>query len=346
MRTWVASRPMDTLRVGIIGCGRPWQSEGSTGFGMSRDHAKGYLAAGCRLAALADVNRDNAEAFQRDLGGDAIYLDYHEMLEKERPDVVSVCTWIGLHEEMVIACAEAGVRAVHCEKPIAPTWAASKRMVEACAKSGTQLSFNHQRRFDPAYVATRKMIRDGRIGELKRIEMDCPNLFDWGTHWFDMMFFYNEQTPAEWVLAQVEPTGGHLIFGVQVEGQSVVSLRFENGVRGLMVTGHQSEWGAMNRIVGSEGVIEIGATGWDSLRVWSKGQTFWEDIEPATEGPTGTVAAVKDVVESLKAGREPELSARKAMMATELIYASYESAHRGGRVSLPLDVEDVAIVAR
>ena len=136
---------------------------------MSRDHARGYLAAGCRLVALADVSRENAEAFQTDLGGDTIYADYHEMLAKEKPDVVSVCTWIGLHEDMVIACAEAGVRAVHCEKPIAPSWAASKRMVAACEKSGTQLSFNHQRRFDPPYVAARQMIKDGRIGELKRI---------------------------------------------------------------------------------------------------------------------------------------------------------------------------------
>lgn len=341
----------DMLRVGIIGCGKPWRSEGSTGFGMSRDHGRGYLAAGCRIVALADVKRENAEAYQADIGGDAIYEDYREMLAKEKPDVVSVCTWIGLHEEMVLACAEAGVRAVHCEKPIAPTWAAAKRMVEACERSGTQLSFNHQRRFDPPYVALRKMLREGRIGEVKRIEMQCDNLFDWGTHWFDMMFFYNEQQPAEWVLGQVEPTGGNLIFGVKVEGQSVVSLKFANGVRGLMMTGYESEWGAMNRVTGDEGVIEIGATGWDKLRVWSKGQPFWEEIDtapPANGSPdaaTGTVAAILDVVGSLQSGREPELSGRKALMATELIFATYESARRGGRVNLPLDVEDVRIVA-
>lgn len=336
---------MSALRVGIIGCGRPFRTEGSTGFGMSRDHARGYLAAGCQLAALADVNRENAEAFQADLGGDAIYTDYHEMLAKESLDVVSVCTWIGLHEEMVIACAEAGVRAVHCEKPIAPTWAAAKRMVEACERSGTQLSFNHQRRFDPAYVTARQMLRDGRIGELKRIEMECDNLFDWGTHWFDMMHFYNEQSPAEWVLGQVEPAGGGVIFGVKVEGQGVASLRFANGVRAVLMTGHQAEWGAMNRLVGTEGVIEIGATGWDKLRVWAKGSPFWADVDTTTEGPAGVSAAVIDVVDALRNGREPELSGRKAMMATELIFATYESSRRGGRVSLPLAVEDAGIVA-
>ena len=35
-----------TLRVGIIGCGRPWRSEGATGFGMSHQHAFGYRETG------------------------------------------------------------------------------------------------------------------------------------------------------------------------------------------------------------------------------------------------------------------------------------------------------------
>ena len=336
---------MDALRVGIIGCGKPWRTEGSTGFGMSRDHAKGYLAAGCRLVGLADVNRENAEAFQQDIGGDTIYADYREMLEKERPDLVSVCTWIGLHEQMVLDCAAAGVKAVHCEKPIAPTWAASKRMVEACERAGTQLSFNHQRRFDPPYVAAKRMIQEGRIGEVKRLEMECGNLFDWGTHWFDMMNFYNDDQPVEWLLAGIEPTGGSVIFGVRVEGQGIVSLRYANGVRGLLVTGHQAEWGAHNRITGTEGVIEIGATGWDKLRVWSKGATDWEEVDTPGEGLTGTQAAVVDVVESLKSGREPELSARKALNATATIFAAYESARTGRRVTLPLEQDDIEIYA-
>ena len=94
----------------------------------------------------------------------------------------------------------------------------------------------------------------------------------------------------------------------------------------------------MNRLVGTEGVIEIGATGWDSLRVWSKDSPFWEEIDTTIEGPTGVIAAVIDVVNALQEGREPELSARKALMATELIFATYESARRGERVNLPLEL--------
>lgn len=45
---------------------------------------------------------------------------------------------------------------------------------------------------------------------------------------------------------------------------------------------------------------------------------------------------VLDVIDALKHGREPELSARRALRATEVLFATYESSHRGGRIDLPL----------
>ncbi|PIY44793.1 MAG: glucose-fructose oxidoreductase, partial [Armatimonadetes bacterium CG_4_10_14_3_um_filter_66_18] len=49
--------------------------------------------------------------------------------------------------------------------------------------------------------------------------------------------------------------------------------------------------------------------------------------------------AIADVVACLDSGNAPVLSARKALQATEVIFATYESARRGARVDLPLEVE-------
>ena len=49
---------------------------------------------------------------------------------------------------------------------------------------------------------------------------------------------------------------------------------------------------------------------------------------------------VLDLVDALKTGREPELAARRALRATELIFATYESSRRRGRIDLPLTIED------
>lgn len=341
---------MTTLRVGIIGTGRPRKTEGATGFGMSHWHARGYEAhPECRIVALADINQESAEAFRDAHGGDAtIYTDYHEMLARENLDIVSVCTWPALHTEMVVAAAAASVRAIHCEKPMAPTYGEVRRMVEACARAGVQLTFNHQRRFSAMFRRAKELLNEGVIGELIRMEASCSNLFDWGTHWFDMLNFYNDETPVEWVLGQVEPRDGRTYFGVTVEAQGISHFRYANGVRGLLVTGEDTGWEAQNRLVGDAGVIEVGHRDGTPLRVWGRGQSAWTAVDVSEGVPNGLEAVphgVRDLVDALFAGREPELSGQRALRATELIFATYESSRRHGRVTLPLEIEDSPLAA-
>ena len=334
---------MALFRVGIIGCGRPRHEAGATGYGMSHAHAKGYEASpDAAIVALADINLENARAFQREHGGERIYADYQEMLAKERLDIVSVCTWPHLHAPMVIAAAEAGVRAIHCEKPMAPTWGEARRMAQVCAERGVQLTFNHQRRFGEPFRKAKELLEAGMIGPLARIEANCDNLFDWGTHWFDMMFFFNGEAPAEWVLGQIESRGGHEIFGVFVEKQGLALVRFQNGAYGVMATGDLPGWGPAIRLVGAEGVIEIGVNREVHLRCWNTARPGWQ-VVPTAEGLHGencVKRGVLDLIEALKTGREPELAARKALQATELIFAAYESARLRARVDLPLTIED------
>jgi UDP-N-acetylglucosamine 3-dehydrogenase len=338
---------MGTYRAGIIGCGRPWKSEGSTGFGMSHYHARGYKDSPyAELVALADLVPENAEAFRDLHGGEAVYTDYKAMLANEQLDMVSICTWPHLHAQMVVDAAEAGVKAVHCEKPMAPTWAEAKRMHDVCDERGVQLTFNHQRRFGPEFVRARELLREGAIGDLVRLEGACGNLFDWGTHWFDMFFFYNEERSVQWVLGQVEPTGGSSVFGVQLEGQGISQFEFDNGVIGTLSTANRKDWPLMTRIVGTDGVIEA-ALRTDPLRAWLKGRSGWEVIEIERKSDLDHTVAigVMDAIEALHEGREPELSSHKVIKATELIFATYESARRGRRIDLPLDVQDAAIYA-
>lgn len=335
------------LQVGIVGTGRPWRTEGATGMGIANEHARGYaLAPGVELAALCDLDLATAEAFRQAHHGKRAYASTEEMLANERLDIVSVCTWPGTHALLVEQIARAGVRAIHCEKPMAPNWAAAQRMVQTCAEHGVQLTFNHQRRFDPAYVKAKALLDTGRIGSLVRLEMPTGNLFDWGTHWFDMMNFWNGDTDAEWVLAAVEPTGGPTVFRVLHEGAGLVHVKYRNGVHGYVATGdHGFKFQA--RLVGESGAIEIGVGGWDTLRVRADDDAAWEWIDTAVpEGaPGGHQLAVLDLVDALQTSREPALSAKRALRATELIFAAYHSSAIGRRADVPLTVPDVEIRA-
>lgn len=345
------------FKVGIIGCGLPFRSEGATGMGLGHFHTAGYEASpDCEIVAAADIKQENLDFFCEEHNVPHGYLSHQEMLAQEDLDIVSVCVWPGLHAPMVIDAAQAGVKAIHCEKPMAPTWGEAKRMAAVCEEHNVQLTINHQRRFGKPYRKAKELLDSGAIGDLTRLEAFTSNLYDWGTHWFDMMFFYNDETPVEWVIGQIEARGGHSIFAVMVEGQGLSLLKWRNGVYGLMVTGYQlrSRQGDKvtmakgmecgNRLIGTEGVIEVGVASGPAIRLRSEetgGQ--WQDFDVGSgihDMAEDIPAAILDLVDALKTGREPQLSARKALQATELIFATYESSRRRGRVDLPLEIED------
>ncbi len=340
---------MTNFRVGIIGCGRLWGTPGATGMGQGNVHAMGYIASPyCDLVAAADIKQDNLNAFCQQYGIPHGYLDYKEMLAKEQPDMISICLWPRLHGPVLFDAVKAGVKAIHCEKPIAPTWGEAQRMVQVCAEKGVQLTFNHQRRFGRPFRKAKELLDSGAIGQLLRLEGFTSNLYDWGTHWFDMMFFYNNEEPVEWVIGQIDARGGHKIFDVTVEGQGLSYWKWKNGVYGAMYTGALSEDGCGNRLIGSEGVIEVWAKNGPALRMKNaetKGQWVEFDVGVPDAYIKTTVSAVVDAVEALHDGREPMLAGRKALQATEIIFATYESSRKRGRIDLPLTIEDSPLQA-
>src|SRR3954451_9912095 len=142
---------------------------------------------------------------------------------------------------MVIAAAEGGAKAIHCEKPMAPTWGEARAMARACDERRVQLTFNHQRRFLAPFQTARQLVRDGAIGDLRRIEGACGDIIDWGTHWLDMFFFYNGETPAEWVIGQIDSREDRSVFGLPLETQGLCQVKFQNDVRGVLFTGYDSD---------------------------------------------------------------------------------------------------------
>ena len=100
---------MAPYRVGVIGCGRK-----GTG------HARAYaLYPDTEVVAAADSDPDNLALFCDRFNLEKGYGDYREMLEREDIDIAAPILPVVAHPEAVIACAEAGVRAIFCEKPMA-----------------------------------------------------------------------------------------------------------------------------------------------------------------------------------------------------------------------------------
>ncbi|MBV9470952.1 MAG: Gfo/Idh/MocA family oxidoreductase [Abitibacteriaceae bacterium] len=328
---------MAKIKVGIIGCG-----------GRGREHAAGYAASEqVQIVAVADPVKESAQTLAEKHGASGVYEDYQQMLKEQQLDMVSVCTWTGQHHQQVLDTVAAGAKAINCEKPMAPTWGESREIHQAAEKAGVQMTFCHQRRFLAQFIKARELAQSGAVGKLIRFEGFCPNLFDWGTHWFDMFFFYNNETPAKWVMGQIELRDSRTVFAVPVESQGLSYIEFENGVHGLMITGREVWGGCATRIIGTEGIIEVPTSDGEQVRLLRNGGKGWETPSLADKLPqrNATVLSILDAIDCFQSGREPELSSRKAYQATELIFATYESARRRGRIDLPLEIEDSPLIS-
>ncbi|HLJ56057.1 MAG TPA: Gfo/Idh/MocA family oxidoreductase [Chthonomonadaceae bacterium] len=326
---------MAKLKAAIIGCG-----------GRGREHAMGYAASDqVEIVAVVDPRVEARTAAAEKFGVKAAYASHQQMFAEHRPDIVSICTWTGWHPLHVRESA-AGVRAIHCEKPMAPTWGEAKAMFAQCEKAGVQLTFCHQRRFGAHFITARRLAMEGAIGKVERMEGFCSNMFDWGTHWFDMFCFNNDETPAVSVLGQIDVAKWHRVFGVPVESSGISCVQFANGVHATLHTGADHGGTCSNRIIGSEGVIEVEVSKGPRVRMLREGGSGWE--VPPLEGvvPAGgdTVLSVLDAIACLQSGARSTLGSHNALRSTELIFATYESSRRRGRVTLPLDTDDSALL--
>ena len=347
-----------TYTVAVIGTGTEPDDPGRDGYAMAYHHAAAYEKVDeAMLVACADIVRENAEAFaaEFDLDDDAVFEDYEAMLDAVEPDIVSVCVPPAVHAEITVDCIESGVvEAIHCEKPMADTYGGAKRMAQAAREHDVQLTFNHQRRFSDAVREAKALLDAGEIGDLERVEFSAPvGIFDYGSHSFDLCNYFVDETPGLWVMGQIDYSEENVLFGTHNENQAIVHWQYENGVHGVAASdsldtgGPASAFHCHNRLIGSEGVIEVGPESEDdeeelpALRVRRDGEG-WETVE-TEDGLHGWAfidRAIAENVRCLDAGETPELCADNALNATELIFATWESSRKRGRVDLPLDIED------
>ncbi len=130
---------MATFRIALIGCGA-----------ISGNHINGILAAGQTICALCDIEASRAQAKVEEYGlaSANIYTDYVEMLDREHPDVVHICTPHHLHAPM---CVEALGRNINvlCEKPLCINMEQLRDVLCAEKASRAQLGVCQQNRFEP-----------------------------------------------------------------------------------------------------------------------------------------------------------------------------------------------------
>ena len=303
------------------------------------DHPNVQLVAG----SSRDEGRRQRFGDRMQLG--RTYADWNEMLAAEKPDIVSIATNSPYHAEITIGCAEAGVRAVLCEKPIATRLSDADRAISACRDSGTLLAVNHSRRWHHLWQSIRDELRGGAIGDVNHavVHWSSGRLGNVGTHLFDVL---------RMVLgAEAEAVSGGLDSMVAPDcrgrefhdpgGWGIVA--FSGGIKAFVHAPQAARFPGVVSLVGSLGRVTA-RRGSAEIELWTGEKRLLQTPENRR---SSLHAAVDDIVGCLERGDQSMSTGEDGLAALEVIVGFHVSDRlRGQWVRLPITGRDRELEVR
>lgn len=332
-----------TIGVGVIGLGF-----------MGRRYAR-FLSqmGGLKLAGVCDIRSQLRDETARQFNCRA-FSTYQELTDSSEVAAVVVCTPEHLHVEPVLAALEAG-KPVLVEKPVAHSLGAARKIATvANARAGLVL-VGHLLRFEPRWIAAKRMIDAGEIGEVVSLTTRrVGNVRDqevlrgrttiplyYGVHDLDVLRWFAGSEPTR--IYADRRFGVLREAGFDVEDLYYAIINFENGTLAMAELGwHVPPGAAAARtsgvtVVGTRGVIcvEQGQTGIDA---WSDGgclptdTTFWPE---AYDVPGGALSLeIRHFADCIRKDSAPAISLDDSIEALRLSLAMQLSAESGLPVNL------------
>lgn len=354
----------ESVRVGLIGAGF---------IADIHAHAFRHDVKGAEVVAVASRTPGKATRFAAERGIPHAYEDYRKLLESPDVDMVTVAVPNDLHCQVVCDAASAGKQVV-CEKPLCRTLAEADRMIEACRAAGVRLMYAEELLFAPKYARARQLVDEGALGRAFLVkqweEHSGPHepwfwdvnrsgggvLLDMGCHSIEY---------ARWVFGKpavksVSATLGTFVHTDRTEGEdhSIVTVEYE-GDEGGRVALAENSWakggGVDDRaeIYGSKGHTRADLLHGNALRTYSEvGYGYAVEKAGATTGWSSTMfeevwnygfpQELQHFVNCVRGGEQPRETGEDGREVLKIIYAAYESAGEGRKVTWPYEPPDWA----
>lgn len=257
---------MNTLRFGIVGCGR-----------IAQRHAKHIKnTQGIELTAVCDIVSERAEELGAAYQAQA-FDSIEALLADAAVDIVSICSPNGWHASHSIAALKAG-KHVLCEKPMAISVYDCGEMIKAAEKANKRLFVIKQNRYNPPVEAIKEAIDQGHLGKINSVQLSCfwnrnedyyknswkgSRQLDGGTlytqfsHFVDLLYYLVGD------VKEAKAFGDNFCHqGItEFEDTGVVILRFHNNALGTINYTVNSYGGNMEgslTLFGDKGTVKIG----------------------------------------------------------------------------------------
>lgn len=326
---------MAKLRIGIIGCG-----------GMGGVHARRLKAmAEVEVAALCDLTTEIAGAFRQQHFGDAgkdipVYAGSAALYAGTALDAVVIATPHTLHFAQGMEALDHGCH-VLMEKPMVTRAADAYALAARVKESGKVFTIGYNTPCTPAFGYLREKIRSNAFGKLELVTgylsqwwmkatagkwRQDPNFsgggqaYDSGAHLMNSLVWSVESRPAE-VFAFVD---NH---GTAVDINSVIAIRFENGVMAsLCISGNCPAAAGPMSFLFDNGRVDIDGWGGSWLDVFVKGEPESPEL-PKLDGTPD-----RNFVDSVLGRCVPLTSPLNGIYHTEIMDAIYRAATTGRAV--------------
>jgi|SRR5215510_2493965 len=146
---------VNRLRVGVVGAGA---------MGAAHVRTLATAVSGAEVTQVYDLDPDRAAAVAVSAGASPAPSE-SAVIESPDVDAVVIAAPDPLHAELTLACLKRGLP-VLCEKPLATSAEDALGVLDAEAATGRALvQVGFMRRFDPGYLAMRRALTDGEVGE-------------------------------------------------------------------------------------------------------------------------------------------------------------------------------------
>lgn len=345
------------MKYALVGCGR-----------IAVNHMKAAINNELEIVAVCDVLPEKMDEILgkydlQDRVGIKKYKDYKELIQKEKPELISIATESGNHAEIALYCIENGVNLI-IEKPMAMSIEDANKIIDAAEKNNVKVSACHQNRFNVAIQELRKAVEAKRFGKLSHGSIhvrwnrdhgyydqatwrgtwaqDGGALMNQCIHGIDLLRWMMGDEIEEIYGATRQQFHNYL----EAEDVGMAVIKFKNGAIGTIegtTNVYPKNLEETLYIFGEKGTVKIGGTSTNNIDVWdfadeSEADSKNKGLQEETSNVYGNghTSLFADVIDAIKNDRKPYVDAVAGRNALEVVLSIYKSQKTGQAVKYPL----------
>ena len=357
---------MAKYRVAIIGTGRMGglieDELDPNQFSSPYGHFSAYQAMPeTEVIAVANRGPERLERFSERFGCRNTYLDYREMIEREKPDIVSVTTPSFARAEPIIFAAEHGVKGIYSEKGLCASLEEADRIAAACKDNAVAFNWGAMRRHHDGFKKMRDAIAAGEIGELHYAQMySYTDIIKHDPHTLDLVAMLLGDPKPRWVEGRLVQPGERLAANAAERPRAYpvydtdrhafippAGEEIADPMVDFFRVGY--EGGAEGHFLPVPGLFDIedyGSEGrafaWDNgetlcIRRYNRQQSSVDERTIRPQGASPTVCTIRDIIREIETGEPTAGNIDITMQSVEVQFGlAHSHLQEGRRVALPV----------